>query len=486
MNDEAKQKLDKIIANHGNPYAETSFPKSLSYKEIVDNFVENQEIVTAGRLLTIREHGKSCFAHIGDVTGKLQIYVRLDIAGEHYNLFREFDIGDTVGVKGTLFKTRTGEITILVKEVKLLSKSLQILPEKWHGLKDVEVRYRQRYIDLIANPDSKEVFKKRSQIVTMIRNYFNNLNYVEVETPMLQNIPGGAAGRPFVTHHNATDTDVYLRIAPELYLKRLLVGGFDKVYEMNKNFRNEGISVRHSPEFTMLEAYCAYENYEYMIKLCEDLISTLIKEFNNGSYILEYQEKQIDFTPPWPRVSFAALFKQEFDINPEDGQDVVLSKVRSKMNLPAKELSRTQMLNITEELIEKHYPSNKPAFVVDFFSWTSPLAKAKKDNPHILERFELFIAGMEVANSYSELNDPIEQRKRFMEQLKVEDELPKKLDEDFITSLEYGMPPATGLGIGIDRLIMIILKQSSIRDVILFPLLKPIEDNNPAEEESQK
>ncbi len=295
---------------------------------------------------------------------------------------------------------------------------------------------------------------------------------------MLHTIPGGASGSPFVTHHNANDMDVYLRIAPELYLKRLLVGGFDRVYEINKSFRNEGMSIRHSPEFTMLEAYCAYKDYFYMISLCEELISELVKQFNSGSMVIEYQGKTIDFTSPWPRVSFAELFKKEFDINPEDSQKLVLEKICRKLGLSLNSLSRTQILNITEELIEKHYPADKPTFVIDFFSWTSPLAKAKKDNSHILERFELFIGGMEIANSYSELNDPVEQRKRFCEQLKIEDELPKKIDEDFLVSLEYGMPPAAGLGIGIDRLIMIILNQASIRDVIFFPLLKSVDNED--------
>jgi len=471
---ENESKLQEITEKYGNPYQETSFPKASYIKEVVDNYEEGKVLSLAGRIITKRAHGKSSFAHISDISGKIQIYIKLDTVGEDtYNLFKQLDIGDIVGMTGELFKTRTEEITLVVKELKLLSKSLQVLPEKWHGLKDVEIRYRQRYLDLISNPAVCEVFKKRSYIISYIRNYFNSLDYSEVETPILHSIPGGAAGKPFLTHHNANDCDVYLRIAPELYLKRLLVGGFDKVYEINKSFRNEGVSIRHSPEFTMLEAYCAYENYEYMIKLCEDLLSALVKELNNGSYILDYQGKEIDFTPPWTRISFADAFKNEFDIDPADSQEVVLEKICQKLNLSQKKLSRSQILNITEELIENKFPTNKPVFVVDYFRWTAPLAKAKKDNPHILERFELFIGGMEVANSYSELNDPIEQKQRFTEQLKVEDELPKKIDNDFVTSLEYGMPPAAGLGVGIDRIVMILLNQPAIRDVILFPLLKP-------------
>jgi lysyl-tRNA synthetase class 2 len=471
----SKEKLDKISQNFGYPFLETSFPKPSTIKPIVDSFEEAKPVTLAGRLITKREHGKSSFAHISDHTGKIQIYAQANTLGKYYDLFKDLDIGDIIGVKGKLFKTRTGEITILVEELKLLSKALRPLPEKWHGLKDVETRYRQRYLDLIANPQVKEIFIKRSKIIAAIRDFFNQSGYIEVETPMLHTIAGGASGRPFVTHHNVNDCDVYLRIAPELYLKRLLVGGLEKVYEINRSFRNEGISTRHSPEFTMLEAYCAYESYEYMMKTCEELFSGLIKELNS-SLILNYQGRPIDFTPPWQRISFTEIFKREFDINPEDFQEVFLQKAAKKLNLSSKGLSRTQILNLTEELIEKNYPQDKPAFIVDFFTWTSPLAKKKKDNPCIVERFELFVAGLEVANAYSELNDPIEQRQRFEKQLEVEEELPKKIDSDFLLSLEYAMPPATGLGIGIDRLVMLLLDQPSIRDVILFPLLKPLQE----------
>ncbi|MDD4954413.1 MAG: lysine--tRNA ligase [Candidatus Omnitrophica bacterium] len=482
----SKEKLDKINANFGNPFMETAFDKPATIKEILDSFEENKVVSVAGRLVTKREHGKSSFAHIADYTGKIQIYARLDILGKYYELFKDLDAGDIIGVKGKLFKTHTGEFTVLVDELKLLSKILLPLPEKWHGLRDVEIRYRQRYLDLIANPEVKEIFFKRSHIISKIRDFFENLKFMEVETPMLHTIAGGAAGRPFVTHHNALDFDVYLRIAPELYLKRLLVGGFDRVYEINRSFRNEGISTRHSPEFTMLEAYCCYNNYEYMMKVCEDLFCSLAKE-TDGSLILKYQETEIDLTPPWQRISFAELFKDEFGILPEDNQDVFLQKITAKLNLTGKGLSRSQILNITEELIEKKFPKNKPAFIVDFFTWNSPLAKQKKDNPNLVERFELFIAGLEVANAYSELNDPIEQKERFKKQMETEEELPKKIDSDFVTALSYAMPPATGLGIGIDRLIMLLLNQPSIRDVILFPLLKPInEEEQNQEPEVQK
>ncbi len=467
------EKLHKIREQFGDPFQETKFPKSGSIQQVLDAFEEEKEISLAGRLVTKREHGKSAFAHIADVTGKIQIYAQLNKLGDKYRLFKELDIGDIIGVQGKLFVTRTGEKTLYAENLVLLSKCLHGLPEKWHGLKDIETRHRQRYVDLIASQESREVFLKRIGILRDIRAFFRERGYAEVETPMLQLIPGGANGAPFATHYNAIDSDVYLRIAPELFLKRLLVGGFDKVFEINRSFRNEGISTRHSPEFTMLEAYACYEDFEYQIKICEDLISSLVQSLYDTMQI-EYQGQIIDFSPPWPRLSFAGLFKEEFGVLPGDDQDKVLEKVTARLDLSLKELSRSQILNITEELIEKRYPKKTPVFVVDFFKWMSPLAKSQKENPEIVERFELFIAGLEVANSYSELNDPLEQEKRFKAQLKTEEELPKKIDEDFLVSLRYGMPPAAGLGIGIDRLVMILLDQPSIRDVILFPLLKPL------------
>ena len=339
-----EEKLKNIVSHYGNPYNQTQFPKTSYINDLRDNFREDKEIATAGRLIAKREHGKSSFADISDASGKIQVYLQRDTLKEGYELFKQLDIGDIIGIKGSFFKTRTEEPTILVKEIKLLAKALRPLPEKWHGLKDVETRYRQRYLDLISNPAARDIFWKRSLIINFIRNFFKDSGYIEVDTPILQAIPGGASGAPFVAHYNALDRDVYLRIAPELYLKRLLVGGFDKVFEINKNFRNEGVSVRHSPEFTMLEVYCAYHNYEYMMQVCEQLIPGLVKELT-GNFILEYQGKSIDFTPPWPRVSFARLFKQEFDINPEDKQSLVLSKVCGKLNLSLSGLSRTQILN---------------------------------------------------------------------------------------------------------------------------------------------
>jgi len=464
------QNLEKITAQFGNCFAENSFAKPLFIGDILNAFEENKEVTAAGRLVAKREHGKSGFAHITDHTGKIQFYAQLNTLGDTYQLYKWLDIGDIVGIKGKLFITRTGEKTILVDSLKLLSKALLPLPEKWHGLKDVEIRYRQRYVDMIANPEVRDVFIKRTRIVSMVRNFFERENYLEVETPMLHIIPGGASGSAFKTHHNANDMDVYMRIAPELYLKRLLVGGLERVYEINRSFRNEGTSTRHNPEFTMMEAYCAYKDFNYMMDVCERLFAEIAQKLY-GTLVIEYQGQKLDLTPPWPRISFAGLFKDEFGIEDSDNQDMVIEKIGKKLTLK-QGLSRSQILKITEEIIERKFPTDKPAFITDYFTWTSPLAKQKKDNPHIVERFELFVAGMEVANAYSELNDPIEQRKRLENQLKVEEELPKKIDEDFLTALLHGMPPAAGLGIGIDRLVMLMLNQPSIRDVILFPLLK--------------
>ena len=472
---EAIEKLRKISQDFGSPFEQTKFPKPLVIQQALDDFTEEKEVTVAGRLIAKREHGKSGFAHLSDYSGKIQFYAQKNILNEKYTLYKQLDVGYIVGVKGKLFITKTGEKTVMADDLVLLSKALRPLPEKWHGLKDVEVRYRQRYLDLIANSDVKDVFVKRARITSLIREFFDRKNYIEVETPMLHTIPGGAAGRPFATHHNVMDMGVYLRIAPELYLKRLLVGGLDRVYEINRSFRNEGVSTRHNPEFTMLEAYCSYENYEYMMNLCEELFCMLVEDLH-GTLNIEYQGQKIDFSRPWQRISFAGLFKKEFGVEPSDSQDQVLEKVSKKLKLK-KGLTRTQIMNITEELIEKNFPKDKPAFITDYFTWTCPLAKKNKDNPYLVERFELFVAGLEVANAYSELNDPLDQEERFKKQLEVEEDLPKKIDEDFLMSLQHGMPPAAGLGIGVDRLVMILLNQPSIRDVILFPLLKPLSDD---------
>ncbi|MCX5716086.1 MAG: lysine--tRNA ligase [Candidatus Omnitrophica bacterium] len=471
INDLIKQRIEKRaeLKKQGiEPYG-AAFHKPFVISELV-NKPEGSEIITAGRLMAIRVHGKSIFCDLRDQSGKIQLYVKEDIVTkDKFVIFEKLDIGDIIGVKGELFKTRTGEPTVKVVEFTLLSKSLRPLPEKWHGLKDVETRYRQRYVDLIANEEVKNIFQTRSRIISSIRRFLDERGYLEVETPMMHPIAGGAAGKPFKTHHEALNMDLYLRIAPELYLKKLLVGGFEKVYEINRSFRNEGISIRHNPEFTMLEVYTAYSDCEGVMKLTEELIRFAAQEAR-GTQVLEYQGQKIDLTK-WETVSFAALMKENFDINPDDDTKTWIEKLKKKnIQLEKGVVSRTQVLNIIADLIEPQ-AKNNPVFVVDVFTELCPLAKVKKENPLLSDRFELFMGGMEVANAYSELNDPVEQRQRFEEQAEGEGKK-GRIDEDFVRALEYGMPPAGGLGIGIDRLVMILTNSASIREVVLFPQLR--------------
>jgi len=471
-----KAKLETMTKDGVSAYG-GRYDISSTIKALKDSFAEGQVVCVAGRIMASRQHGKSAFYDIKDSTGKIQAYVKQDIAGDKtFEFLKLLDIGDFIGVKGETFKTRTGEPTIIVKELKMLSKSLRPLPEKWHGLKDVETRLRQRYVDLIMSDESRDVFVARSRIVSYVRKFLDEKGFMEVETPMMQSIPGGAAGKPFKTHHEALDMDLYLRIAPELFLKRLLVGGLDRVYEINRNFRNEGISVRHNPEFTMLEVYQAYSDCEGMMRLTEDLVKGLARDVM-GKTELEYQGKTIDLSK-WERVSFAQLMKEKFGISPSETQEEWVKKLKAKgIKLEGKDISRTQLINIVGELIEP-VAGNHPVFVVDMFTEMCPLAKKKADDPLLSDRFELYMGGMEIANAYSELNDPIEQRKRLEEDLEGKDGQKsasaeeKNIDEDFLRALEYGMPPAGGLGIGIDRLVMILTNSSTIRDVILFPQLK--------------
>src|SRR3989338_3410281 len=459
------------------PYgALPKFSGAMSITNVLSWFKEGAQAVVCGRLSAKREHGKAVFFDLRDQEAKLQVYLKEDVLSkEVFQLCAGLDIGDLLLVEGELFKTRTNEPTIKALNIRLLSKSLRPLPEKWHGLKDIETRYRQRYIDLIANCELRNIFIQRGKIISGIRNYLDKKGYLEVETPMMHPIPGGAAGRPFKTHHNEHKMDLYLRIAPELYLKRLLVGGFEKVYELNRSFRNEGVSTKHNPEFTMLEAYSAYSDCEGMMTLTEELVIEAAGQAGLGLKF-EYQGKDIDLTPPWKRYSFAELVKERFGIIPEDSAQAMLAKLQAKGRaLNEKKLSRSQVVKLVEDMLSE-VTDFSPAFFTDYFSILCPLAKNKPDNPYISERFELFIGGMEIANAYSELNDPREQRKRLEEEIAESRQEPEQLrmfDEDFITALEYGMPPAGGLGIGIDRLVMILTDQPSIRDVILFPLLKP-------------
>lgn len=466
-----RAKLDAITSKGIYAYG-GRFDTTATIKTITDNFTEGQSVTLAGRLMACREHGKAKFYDLKDSTGKIQLYVKADIVGQSgFELSNNLDIGDFVGVKGETFKTRTGEPSLKTTEIVILSKSLRPLPEKWHGLKDVETRYRQRYVDLAMNDDVKKVFVARSKVVSHIRSFLDSQGFLEVETPMMQSIPGGAAGKPFKTHHEALNIDLYLRIAPELFLKRLLVGGLDKVYEINRNFRNEGISTRHNPEFTMLEVYEAYSDCAGMMKLTEGLITSLAQSIL-GKMSFEYQGKTIDLSK-WEKISFADLMKEQFGIIPEENQEKWIKKLKDKgIEIEGKELSRTQIINIVGELIEPK-AHNHPVFVVDIFKEMCPLAKCRRDNPLLTDRFELYMGGMEVANAYSELNDPIEQAKRFEADLEGVKDKKNKIDYDFVRALEYGMPPAGGLGIGIDRLVMILTNSPSIRDVILFPQLKP-------------
>ena len=448
--------------------------KHLEIGRILADFKEAEKATLCGRIIAKRSHGKVTFLDLRDSSGKIQLYVKADILSpESSSLFETLDIADIISVKGELFKTHTGEATLKVEEFTVLAKALRPLPEKWHGLKDVDSRYRQRYLDLIANEEVKTVFLTRTKIIKAIRSFLDDKGFQEVETPMMHYIAGGAAGRPFNTYHNEYDIDLYLRIAPELYLKRLLVGGLDKVYEINRSFRNEGVSTRHNPEFTMLEVYSAYANYEDMMQLSSDLIQKVAQEVL-GKTSFVYQGKAVELSPPWQVRSFAGLVKEKFGIEPSDEAETMLKKLHDKgFAKEANRLSRSQVAKIIEDLLEQDLSLN-PTFVTDYFTSLCPLAKARKDNPLVSERFELYMAGLEIGNAYSELNDPIEQRRRFADEIaELNADEKKALDEDYVLALEHGMPPAGGLGIGIDRLVMLLTDQPSIRDVILFPLLRP-------------
>ena len=450
--------------------------KALQIKDEFRDF-DGQPVVLAGRLMTIRSHGKTAFANLRDLSGDIQVYFRQDVMGEEaYKYVKMLDMGDLVGIEGHVFKTQKGEITVKVNKLTLLSKSLRPLPEKWHGLKDTELRYRQRYVDLIVNPSVRETFVKRTKIIAKIREYLNRNQFMEVETPMMHAIPGGAAARPFITHHNALDIDIYMRISPELYLKRLIVGGLERVYEINRSFRNEGVSIRHNPEFTMMESYQAYGNFEDAIALTEGIVSYCAKEVL-GTTKINYQGMDIDLTPPWNRITMQEGIKQ---YTGEDFDAVeTLSEARAiadRLNVEYGDADGIgKIMNLCfEEYVEENLM--QPTVVYGHPVEISPLAKQNREKPLTTERFEIFIYGRELANGYSELNDPIDQKQRFESQLKEReagDDEAHRMDEDFVTALEYGLPPTAGLGIGIDRLVMFLTDSASIRDVLLFPLMKP-------------
>ena len=477
------KKLAEISAMGIRPYA-GRFEVSVSAQGLIDQHGQTSkedlekdriEVTIAGRIVAMRSFGKAGFGHLQDGSGRIQIYYQKNSLGEEpYSLFKKLDIGDFIGVKGFLFRTKTNELTIEVEKFTLLSKSLRPLPEKWHGLTDVELRYRQRYLDLIANPEVKKIFILRTRIVQAIRNFLNARGYLEVETPMMQSIPGGATARPFKTHHNALDMDLFLRIAPELYLKRLLVGGFERVYEINRNFRNEGISTRHNPEFTMLEFYTAYADYRDLIDMTETMISTVAMEVL-GTNVVEYEGHSINLCPPWKRITYLDALREagvpeEVLADPAKAREYA---TKQGARLKGGEPHGKVLSEIFEALVETTLI--QPTFITDYPTDISPLSKKCDDNPDYVERFELFVVGRELANAFSELNDPVDQKERFLKQVsegEAGDEEAHKMDEDFIRALEFGMPPAAGEGIGIDRLVMLLTGSSSIRDVILFPQMK--------------
>ncbi|OCC14437.1 Lysyl-tRNA synthetase (class II) [Dissulfuribacter thermophilus] len=478
------QKLEELEANGVEAYP-NRLPRpekisaiTLVYGDYANEELEGlkQEFLVAGRIIGLRRFGKAAFFHIKDESGKIQVHARKDLLGEAYKLFKKFDIGDIVQVKGPLFRTKTGELTISCTEIRLVTKNLRPLPEKYHGLKDKELRYRQRYVDLIVNEEVKETFRKRAKIIQVVRHYFLSNGFLEVETPMMQPIVGGATARPFVTHHNALGIDLYLRIAPELYLKRLLVGGFEKVFELNRNFRNEGISLQHNPEFTMLEFYEAYSTYEDLIVRTEELFSLIAKELYCKTKI-EYQGQEIDLTPPWKRLTLKDSLIEVGGLSEEELNDkeALMNRLEA-LGAPKKEGEPLGKLwtKLFDLLVEPKLI--QPTFITHYPTDVSPLARRNQDDPSVTDRFELFIAGREMANAFSELNDPRDQKARFEEQVANrgdDEEIPPEVDYDYIRALEVGMPPAAGEGIGIDRLVMLFTNSPSIRDVILFPQLRP-------------
>jgi len=472
------QKLEQLKSKGVDPYPPKLRADYYS-KDIIDQYetLEGRQVSVCGRLVSIRAHGKATFAHLQDYAGRIQVYFRLDQIGEElYNLIDLFDLGDFIGCRGMVFRTQKGEITINVVDYRLLAKSLRPLPEKWHGLKDVDLRYRQRYLDLIVNESVRSTFIKRSKIIQGIREYLNSQGFLEMETPVLQTIAGGALARPFITHHNTLDMTLYLRIATELHLKRLLVGGLDKVYEIGRIFRNEGISTKHNPEFTTVEVYQSYADYEDMMELTENMIYQVALQVS-GTGKVSYQGEIIDLTPPWPRETMVEIVRKYtgVDFMKIPDSDAAYRAAKSAGLELENGLTWGEILNeFFENLCEEQL--RQPVFVKDYPIEVSPLAKKIESDPRLTYRFEGFIVGYEVANAFTELNDPIDQRERFLQQLTKREaghDEAHVMDDDFVTALEHGMPPAGGLGVGIDRLVMLLTDNLSIRDVILFPTLRP-------------
>jgi lysyl-tRNA synthetase class 2 len=482
--EERRKKADELKAMGVTLYP-AGYRCDLSISEAIERFgaldaqtleQDKSAYAIAGRIMSLRDFGKASFIHIRDRSGLIQAYIRKDQVGERaYKIFKLMDMGDFIGIKGPFFRTRTGEFTILAQEVTLLSKSMRPLPEKWHGLSDVETRYRQRYLDLIANDRIKEVFVLRTRIIQAIRNFFMLRGFLEVETPMMQPIPGGATARPFKTHHNALGMDLYLRVAPELYLKRLVVGGLERIFEINRNFRNEGVSVEHNPEFTMLEFYMAYATYEGLMILTEELLVYVLENVL-GKKVIEYQNQAIDFTPPWRRISLFDALREFASL-----EEAALTDIRTAVEFARSHdiaLSRQDSLGkvltkIFDQRVEPKLIS--PTFIYGYPTEVSPLSRRNDENPDIVDRFELFIGGKEIANAFTELNDPTDQRERFAYQVSLResgDDEAQFMDEDYLVAMEYGLPPTAGEGIGIDRVVMLLTDSPSIRDVIFFPHMR--------------
>ena len=483
-----REKLEKLKADGKNPHAIVNFRNRTLSKEIKDNFeeYEGKVVRVAGRIMARRGHGNMSFMDVQDSLGQIQVVNRKNVMGDNFKETKGYDIGDLIGIEGKVFKTNQGEVSIETEHADLLTKSLQILPEKWHGLKDPDIRYRQRYVDLIVNPEVKDVFVLRSKIISEIRRFLENRGFLEVETPILNTIAGGATARPFITHHNSLDIGMYLRIASELYLKRLIVGGFDKVYEIGRMFRNEGMDATHNPEFTTMELYQAYGDFEDMMEITETMVEDVANKVK-GTTIVEFDGNEIELKAPWRRVSMIDAVKEYsgVDFNEiTEYEDAV--KIAKEKNVEVKETRGEIIAEFFDEFVEEKLI--QPTFVIDYPVEISPLAKRKNDDPSLTYRFEAFVNGSEIANAFSELNDAVDQKERFLDQVakrEAGDDEAQMMDYDFVNALEVGMPPTGGLGIGIDRLIMILTGQHSIRDVLLFPTMKPIGEEKKAIEKNQ-